>query len=60
MERIENYPHYRSFVDVAAEDNVQEDNIYGELDGGDYQRVVFDEDAGGLVHTKHLKYKRNR
>lgn len=29
-----------------------------ELDGGDYQRVVFDED--GLVHSKHMKYRRNR
>lgn len=27
-------------------------------DGGDYQRVVFDED--GLVYNKHTKYKRPR
>lgn len=29
-----------------------------DFDGADYQRVVFDED--GLVHSKHMKYRRNR
>lgn len=63
MEKIENYPHYRfmAFVgneDVDGEEPATPPEELRDFDGADYQRVVFDED--GLVHSKHMKYRRNR
>lgn len=62
MEQIENYPHYR-FMAFVDEDGHGSEEVgpaldqHSELDG-DYQRVVLDED--GLLHSKHLKHKKNR
>lgn len=54
MEKIENYPHYRSMA-FADDDDDEADEGSNNQHDGDYQRVVFDED--GLVHSKHMKYK---
>lgn len=54
MEKIENYPHYRSMA-FADDDDDETDEGSNNQHDGDYQRVVFDED--GLVHSKHMKYK---
>lgn len=51
MEKIENYPHYRSTGIASGQQ--EGDNSQHE---GDYQRVVFDED--GYVHSKHIKRTR--